>query len=187
MTASLWIIDENEVPFSPFAAIDAIDPGVTIAGVAGKPSVPYGTVVRAKHPTFGEGEFIYLQGVASTLVGSLVNYTVSTGVTSLTTASVGSIPRPVAVAMSANVSTTTFGWYQIAGSAVIKKTAVKVDPAVTHATNVYLSGTSGRIMQTSVAVRTVLGAAFETTTTITSTTSTAVVTINRPHQQGPII
>ena len=186
MTASLWIVDENEVPWSAFAAIDAVDPGVTIAGVAGKPTVSYGTVVRAKHPTFGEGEFVYLQGVASTLVGSLVNYVGSTGVTSLTTGSGANVCRPVAVAMSANISTTTFGWYQIAGSAVIKKTAVKVDPAITHATNVYLSATSGRVMQTSVAGRTVLGANFETATTVTSTTSTAVVTLNRPHQQGPI-
>ena len=145
---------------------------------------PYGTIVKAFHATFGQGEFIYLQGVASTAVGSLVNYIGSTGVTSLTTASGANVSRPVAVAMSANIVTTTYGWYQIDGSATILKTAVKVDPAGT--VRVYLSGTSGRIMQTSVAGRTVLGANFETATTVTSTTSTAVVTMNRPHQQGPI-
>ena len=28
-----------------------------------------GTIVRAEDPTFGEGEFIYLKGVVSTVVG----------------------------------------------------------------------------------------------------------------------
>ena len=171
-----WVIDEN---FSVPSVIDAVD---------ASQKVPLGTIVRAKHATFGEGEFIYLGGCVATAVGSLVSYLATAGTTALSTASVGSIPRPFAVAMSANILTTTFGWYQIAGSATILKTAVKVDPAAaTHPTNVYLSGTSGRIMQTSVAVRCLLGASFESLTTVTSTTSTAVVTINRPHGQGPII
>jgi hypothetical protein len=66
--------------------------------------------------------------------------------------------------MSANVAS-QWGWYQIAGDATIKKTAVKVDPAGT--TKVYLSGTSGRVMQTSVAGRMVIGARWITATTVT--------------------
>jgi hypothetical protein len=171
-----WIVDEQATYPGKIDAIDAAQ------------QFTLGTILRAKHATFGEGEFIYLGGCASTLVGSLVSYLATAGTTALSTASVGSIPRPFAVAMSANNLTTTFGWYQIAGSATILKTAVKVDPAAaTHPTNVYLSGTSGRIMQTSAAVRCVMGASFEALTTVTSTTSTAVVTINRPHGQGPII
>ena len=174
MTTNVW------VPVNPYVVKQAINTFDTTQWH------PYGTIVRAFHATFGQGEFIYLQGVASTAVGSLVNYVGTTGVTSLTTGSGANVARPVAVAMSANIVTTTYGWYQIDGSATILKTAFKVDPAITHATNVYLSATSGRVMQTSVAGRTVLGANFETATTVTSTTSTAVVTINRPHQQGPI-
>ena len=35
---------------------------------------PTGKIVTAKDPTLGEGEFIYLKGVASTVVGSWVTY-----------------------------------------------------------------------------------------------------------------
>jgi len=59
-----------------------------------------------------------------------------------------------------------------------------MDPAGT--TKVYLSATAGRVMQTSVAGRQVIGARWASTTTVTSTTSTAVATLNRPVQQGAI-
>ena len=172
MTTNVWVPVNPYVIKQPIVSFDTVQ------------NHPYGTIVRAFHATFGQGEFIYLQGVASTAVGSLVNYIGSTGVTSLTTASGANVCRPVAVAMSANIVTTTYGWYQIDGSVPILKTAVKVDSAGT--VRVYLSATSGRVMQTSVAGRCVLGANWETSTTVTSTTSTAVVTLNRPHQQGPI-
>jgi hypothetical protein len=144
----------------------------------------FGKIVRATDPTYGEGEFIYLLGVANTVVGSMVTYKASTGVTALSsTSGTTNGGAPVAVAMSANVAS-QYGWYQISGDAVIKKTAVKVDPAGT--TKVYLSATSGRVMQTSVSGRQVLGARWIATTTVTSTTSTAIATLNRPHQQGAI-
>jgi hypothetical protein len=143
-----------------------------------------GKIVTARDPTLGEGEFIYLKGVASTIVGSVVTYVASTGATVLgTTSGVVNGGAPLAVAMSANVAN-QWGWYQIAGDATIKKTAVKVDPAGT--TKVYLSATSGRVMQTSVAGRQVIGARWITATTVTSTTSTAIATLNRPVQQGAI-
>ena len=182
-SANAWIIDENAIYFP---AIDAIDTGIANNLGTLSPSVPYGTVVRAKHATFGEGEFIYLQGVVGNFVGALVTYSPTTGVATLTTTSGAAIPLPVAVSMSASVLTTTFGWYQISGSAVVKKTATKIDPAAGKYPNVYLSATAGRVMPTSVAGRCVLGAGFASTTTVTTTTSTAVVTLNRPHQQGPI-
>lgn len=164
------------------------EPNIVSQGIADTDTVQnhaYGKVVRAKDPTYGEGEFIYLQGVANTVVGSIVTYNSTTGVTVLTTTSgVVNGGAPVAVAMSANNSTSNWGWYQIAGAAVLKKTAVKVDPAGT--TKVYLSATAGRVMQTSVAGRQVLGARWTTLVTVTSTTSTAVVQLNRPHQQGAI-
>ena len=145
---------------------------------------PTGKIVTAKDPTYGEGEFIYLKGVASTVVGSIVTYKGSDGSTVLSlTSGVVNGGAPLAVAMSANVAS-QWGWYQIAGDAIIKKTAVKVDPAGT--TKVYLSATSGRVMQTSVSGRQVIGARWVSTTTVTSTTSTAIATLNRPHQQGAI-
>jgi hypothetical protein len=140
--------------------------------------------VKATDPTYGEGEFIYLLGVANTVVGSIVSYIASTGVTALTsTSGTTNGGAPLAVAMSANVAS-GYGWYQIAGDATIKKTAVKVDPAGT--TKVYLSGTSARVMQTSSSGRMVIGARWITATTVTSTTSTAIATLSRPVQQGQI-
>lgn len=84
---------------------------------------PLGTVVRAKDPTFGEGEFIYLLGVASTTIGAIVNYDVATTSkwqTALSTTAVAK-SNPLAVAMSANVAGPNYGWYQISGLAVCSK------------------------------------------------------------------
>src|SRR6266700_3295512 len=102
--------------------------------------IKLGDIIRAQDPTYGGGEFIYLYGVASTLLGSLVTYDPFNGTTPLSPATTGSKkPQPLAVAMSACISG-YYGWYQIAGAAVIKKTAVKVSPNVA----LYLSGTAGR-------------------------------------------
>ena len=45
--------------------------------------VKLGTVIRAEDPTYGIGEFIYLLGVASTTVGAIVTYNLSTHQTAL--------------------------------------------------------------------------------------------------------
>lgn len=143
----------------------------------------YGTLVKAVDETYGEGEFVYVQGCSGGGVGLLAYYNFSTGVTAMTsTSGVVNHGNPVGVMVSALDATTDFGWLQISGDAVIKKTAVKYDPAGNR--GVFLSATAGRIMQTSVASRRVLGARWAATTTITSTTSTAVITIQRPHQQS---
>src|SRR5688572_27945188 len=77
-------------------------------------------IVREDHSTYGSAHFIYLQGVASTAVGSVVSYNTSSWVTTL--AAVGTNkPHPVAIAMSAN-GVIHYGWYQISGVAVVRKT-----------------------------------------------------------------
>lgn len=97
---------------------------------------PLGTRVRAVDPTYGEGEFIYLKGVASTAVGSWVKYSQDDNSTSLLAANdIG----PVAVAMSANVAS-QYGWYQIFGKAVGKVLTGFVDNA-----NVYATATAGSV------------------------------------------
>lgn len=87
---------------------------------------PLGTIVKAYDPVYGEGEFIYLLGVASTIVGSLVTWTGSTGTipaavpnyqTALCPAT-ANLGQPVAVAMSVNLAG-QWGWYQIGGHAVV--------------------------------------------------------------------
>ena len=97
-------------------AIASFDAGITDPDTSAvKTKHPLGTIVRAVDPTYGEGEFIYLKGVASTAVGSWVTYNLDDGTTALLAANaIG----PVAIAMSANVLATTYGWYQISGKAV---------------------------------------------------------------------
>ena len=63
-------------------------------------------------------DFIYLQGIASTAVGSWVNFdTLETGVTALLDTDVAAtVLGRVAVAMAA-IGASQFGWYQIYGPA----------------------------------------------------------------------
>jgi hypothetical protein len=81
--------------------------------------------------------------------------------------------------MSANLAA-SFGWYQIGGLAVIKKTAVAVNAGV----SVFQSATTGRIMPTAASGKAVLGAKSANLATVASTVSTVIVSINRPHMQG---
>ena len=141
---------------------------------------PLGTIVRASNDTYGDGEFIYLLGVGSTEAGSLVKWNATTYQTVLVTnTAVQAVP--VAVSMSANVAT-QYGWYQIQGNAVIKKTTVAVNPQVT----LFLSATAGRVKVTASAGLQIVGARSANLTTVVTTTSTVVVTINRPHLQSQI-
>lgn len=157
------------------------DSGVTMPnGTSAIPTPPatLGMVCRASDPTYGEGEFILLVGVANTVVGSLVTYNATTYQTALSP-NTANLAQPVAVAMSA-CTAGLFGWYQIGGLAVIKKTAVAVNAQVP----VYQSATTGRIMPTAASGKQVLGARSANLATVASTVSTVIVSINRPHMQG---
>jgi len=141
-----------------------------------------GQIVRGYDPTYGEGEFIYLLGVTGTLTGLVVKYNTTTYQTALLTVANGANKgEPVAVAMSANVGS-QYGWYQVQGNAVIKKTTVAVSPSVP----IFISATAGRIKVLASAGQQILGAQTANLATIVTTTSTVVVTINRPMTQGQI-
>ena len=112
-------------------------------------AVPLGTIVTAEDPVYGAGEFIYLAGVASTVLGSWVTYNMDDGSTTLLAANaIG----PVAVAMSANING-QFGWYQIQGKAVGRVLAGFLDNA-----NVYATATAGSVDDAVVAGDRVKGA-----------------------------
>lgn len=162
------------VPTEPEAGIQPIASNSTVQ------NHPLGTIVRAYDPTFGGAEFIYLLGVASTIVGALVTYNATTYQTALSP-NTAKNAAPVAVAMSANVAS-QYGWYQIAGLATVKKTAVQVLPQV----KIFQSATAGRVMPTSASSLEIIGAKSANLTTVTSTTSTIVVLLNRPSMQGNI-
>jgi hypothetical protein len=117
-----YVITESTVGWQPIAETSDVQ------------NHPFGTIVRAVDPTYGAGEFIYLQGVAGTAVGSAVTYQMDDGTTVVT---VANAIGPVAIAMSANTAN-RFGWYQIQGKAVARVATGFVDNAV-----VYLTATAG--------------------------------------------
>ncbi len=160
---------------------------INTAGVAGAQPMadtstvknhPLGKIVTAVDPTYGEGEFIYLKGIASTVVGSLVTFDQTLATTTLAPATGGK--GPVAVSMSANVAS-QYGWYQIAGAA-----AVKAPNAMTVGAEVFmLAATPGSVDDAAVAGEQVLNAAVSTTTG-TPSSGLAIIQINRPFLQGQI-
>ena len=113
-----------------------------IADTSTTAKVALGTRVKAESSTYGVGEFIYLKGVASTAVGSVVTYNADDFSTAL---AVADAIGPVAVALSANVAN-QYGWYQIFGKAVGKVLTGFADNA-----NCYLTATAGSIDDTAVA------------------------------------
>jgi hypothetical protein len=138
-----------------------------------------GTIVRAEDPVYGAGEFIYLKGVASTVVGSVVDYDSYLATTTLAPATTGT--GPVAVAMSINVAN-QYGWYQITGVA-----AVKAPNAMTVGADVFmLAATPGSVDDAAVNGEQILNAKV-TTTTGTPSTGLALIEINRPFHQGQIV
>jgi hypothetical protein len=93
-----------------------------------------GTIVQAvdvASTAYGAGEFVYLLGVASTVLGSFVTYNADDNSTALLAANaIG----PVAVSMSINVAS-QYGWYQISGKAVGKALTGYADNALVFATS----------------------------------------------------
>ena len=164
---------ENQIGLKAFANIDTTT------------ALPFGTIVRGVDSASGKGggEFIYLPGVASTVVGSLVTYNPIAKTTTLCP-DTANLAQPVAVAMAAVATTGNFGWYQIAGVAVIKKGAVSVLPNVP--VFIGTAAGAGRITSLASAGKELLNARSVNTTTIASGTSTVNVLINRPFAQGQI-
>lgn len=146
------------------------------------PSSPMyaGMVVQAQDPTFGMGEFILLKGVASTAVGSLVNYNTVSFTTALmpVTANLG---QPAAVSMAANTSASVWSWYQISGVAVVAKST-----GITFAANVALGVNSIGKVGASASGKQLLGARTANAATVASAATTVNVVIQRPHMQGRV-
>lgn len=162
------------VPVNPESGIQPI----AQAAATGTVNHPLGTRVRAYDATLGEGEFIYLYGVASNIVGAVVSYNQLSGAVTLV-ANTSDLALPLAVSMNANTSTTTGSWYQIFGAAVIKKTAVKVSPT----SKLYISGTTGRVMSTVATSKQLMGVISINAATVASATSTITAQITYPTAQ----
>ena len=167
MTANAWAIT------TPRVGGQAIDETSTTARHT------LGARIMAKSATYGEGEFIYLLGVASTTVGSVVQWNATTFQTAL--AAVGTnLPRPIAVAMSANVAS-QYGWYQVSGISVMAKSSATclVSGVAVGVKTIGFIATTGTGKEVS-------GAIVAATASAASGRTTVQVLIDRPRMQGRI-
>lgn len=177
-----FLITENRLGLPPIGSVSTSGAITNIQvgqSVLNGKAIPLGTIVRGDDPTLGSGEFIYLVGVASTAVGSLVTYDPVNATTTLAP-NTAKLNNPVAVAMAATTAH-TYGWYQIAGVAAIKRvTGGKTIPAV----RIYLSSTAGSISSTTASGKLIMNAISVNKTTVASAATTINVLINRPAAQG---
>jgi hypothetical protein len=98
--------------FAPIASTKIANAAMNPGGRAPGPEL--GDIIRAVDPVYGAGEFIYLSGVASTVVGSAVLINPDDFSTTLLVPNdIGS----VGIAMSINLAG-YYGWYQISGKGV---------------------------------------------------------------------
>ena len=138
---------------------------------------PLGYIVQGVDPTYGAGEFIYLQGIGSTVVGSIVNYDAAF-VSALHTSALDK-PKPLAVAMAATVAN-QFGWYQISGQAIVVKSN-----ALSLAAGEAIGATAGAAVV--VATGSILNGMIVAAVASAVTASTSVrVMINRPHDTSDV-
>jgi len=155
-------------------AYSLVTPRVGVQGITVVDTVqnlPLGTLVRATDPTYGEGAFIYMKGIASVAVGDVCSFDIKAGTA---TRSVGATRGPVGVAMAAVVAN-TYGWFQVEGSAVINCAA-----AISAGALVYVSATAGSL-STVVAAQKVDGAVC---TTASVGAGTIVAQIMQPSANG---
>lgn len=133
------------------------------------------------------GEFIYLKIPASSVyaVGNIVTWTAgfaSALLPALATSKNTLSPLAVCVVAVATSTSVQYGWFQISGQAVVLKTAVTVSPNSV----IYASATTGRFKVLTSAGGQILGARTASAATVTSTTSSVSVFLNRPQMQGQI-
>ena len=174
-----YTFSEARAGLFPLAVVDSGQ--ATANNSTAVPTFPakLGMIVRATDPTYGEGEFILLAGVASTAIGSVVTYNTTSYTTALAPAGTN-LPQPIAVAMSANTAATTFGWYQISGVAVAAKNAVTASLVASTPVGIVTAG----VFNNTATGAEVQGALVAATATATATT--VQVVLNRPHMQGRI-
>jgi hypothetical protein len=111
---------------------------------------PLGSRCKAKDvgsTAYGDGEFIYLSGVGSTVRGSVVLITDDYGTALIQARDKGG----VGVALAVVDATTKYGWYQVLGK------GVAACDTVADGAPCYIDGTAGRIDDAAVAGDAVLG------------------------------
>lgn len=145
-----------------------------IAATSATQQHPIGMTITAQSDLLGEGEFVYLKGLASTAVGEAVIYDTYANTTKRF---VANDRGPVAIAMSANVAN-QYGWYQIRGAAV-----AKVAAGFAAGAKVYATATAGTVDDAVVAGDKVDGAIGKTAID-TPSTGFAVLALHYPCANG---
>jgi hypothetical protein len=166
-TAS-WKTGENVLGHSAPGTVDT------------KARVPLGTIRRFYDPTYGEGEFIYLRGVVSTVAGDPVSYNAVTYDTTRAVAGAG-VPLNLAFATAAVVAD-RWGWYQISGLAIANKTAT-----VSMGAGIAVGISTTALIAVSSSLKEIQGARVAIVASATTTTNNGgkvVLIVNRPHLQG---
>ena len=155
--------NDSRIGYGPLTAVDTVQ------------QVPLGSRVLGVDPTYGEGEFIYLKGVALTVAGNAVVYDEAYATTRTVAASRG----PVAVAMAATVAN-TYGWFQIFGHAVVTAGTVAAD------TQAQTSATAGSLDDTATAAQHIKGAKFMTADG-TPAAGQAIIALTYPSADGTLV
>lgn len=145
--------------------------------------VPLGTICKMYDDTQGEGEFIYLPGLANVGVGTAVFYDLTPGAEAVVVADSDlhlNKGWPLAVSVIA-IAAGSFGWYQIGG---VAKTAAVAGCAAGRA---FLDPTNvtGALDDTAIAGCQVLNARILTAVG-TPAANFAYTYLNRPFVQGQI-
>lgn len=145
--------------------------GQAIADTSSTQQHPLGYRVKAYDTTCGEGEFVYVQGVASAAAGLLCTVNMYTGVTALTAARSKGLCGVFMAATTAGL----YGWVQVRGAAVVSTAGSVVSGAT-----VYLTSTAGKVDDAVVAGDIVYGANFSTADG-TPAANQAVVSLANPY------
>lgn len=143
--------------------------------------VPIGTIVKGYDDVQGEGEFIYLPGVAAVAAGDAVLYDLAPAAQATvrhSNATGSNSGRPVAFALNACVAG-QFGWFQIGGVAIVSTVAGTVAGVMMG------TATVGSVGNTADAGDQILGARISTAVG-TPAANKSYATINRPYVQGQI-
>lgn len=172
MAAGVTTVVGNKVgwPLASQGLLTDIDLATSVVGGLGQRTV-LGTI---QADDLGN-EYIYLKGVASTVAGSWVGYD-EFYATTLLAAGLGTA-GPVAVAISAVVLATNFGWYAIRHNFVF---GLNISDTMADDSPVYTSATAGSVDDDTAAGETVYGAWNRTLGTTTSSN----YTITHPFKQG---
>lgn len=131
----------------------------------------------SKKKDYSDNIYIYMKGVASLAVGDAVQFDEAFVTTRLLNSS--ALAGPVAIAMSANTSTTSASWFQIYGNGVATAAGTVAADAQLQAT-----GTAGQIDDTTVAGDTIIGCFSMGTGTAASTLA---VWLNFPYFEAAAI